>query len=130
MGDGSFEALLELAHALLGRPYVWGASGPNSFDCSGLVYFLLNHSRAANVGRTTAQGYFNMSSLVSPNEARPGDLIFFQGTFSSPRFITHVSIYLGNGYKVHTGSNPNGVEIVRLNTPFWQQHFHAFGRVS
>ena len=129
MGDGTFEALLELGEALFGRPYVWGASGPNSFDCSGLVYFLLNQSGAATVGRTTAQGYFNMSRPVSPSEAMPGDLIFFEGTFSSARTITHVGVYLGDGRMLHTGSNPNGVEIVSINTPFWQRHFHSFGRL-
>jgi len=130
MGDGSFEAMMELAQTLLGRPYVWGASGPNSFDCSGLVYFLKNQSGAASIGRSTAQGYYNMSSPVSPSEAVPGDLVFFHSTFSSPRFITHIGIYLGDNLFLHTGSNPNGVEIVRLDTPFWQRHFHAFGRIN
>lgn len=129
MGDGTFEALLALGQSLFGRPYVWGASGPNSFDCSGLIYFLLNQSGAANVPRTTAQGYFNMSRPVYPSEAQPGDLIFFERTFSSPRLITHVGVYLGNGQMLHTGSNPNGVEIVSINTPFWQRHFHGFGRI-
>jgi len=129
MGDGSFEALLTLGQTLLGRPYVWGASGPNSFDCSGLIYFLLNQSGAANVIRTTAQGYFNMSSPVAPVDARPGDLIFFAGTFSSANTVTHVGVYLGGGQMLHTGGNPNGVEIVSINTPFWQNHLHGFGRL-
>ena len=130
MGDGTFEALLELANSVMGFPYVWGASGPNAFDCSGLIYWLLTRSGAANVYRTTAQGFYNKSQPVSPSDARPGDLIFFEGTFSSPRRITHVSIYLGGGRKLHTGGNPNGVEIVNLNSPFWQRHFAGFGRIA
>jgi murein DD-endopeptidase MepM/ murein hydrolase activator NlpD len=129
MGDGSFEVLLETATSVMSAPYVWGASGPNAFDCSGFVFWALTQSGAANVSRTTAQGYYNMSRAVSPNNARPGDLVFFENTVSSARRITHVGIYLGNGEFIHTGSNPNGVEIVSLNTPFWQRHLAGFGRV-
>jgi len=130
MGDGTFEALLQVARSVLGAPYVWGANGPNSFDCSGFVFWTLNQSGAANVYRTTAQGYYNKSRPVSPSDARPGDLIFFENTFSSPRRITHVGIYLGGGQMIHTGSNPNGVEIISFNTPFWQRHFAGFGRIA
>jgi len=129
MGDGTFEALLTEAMRHMGAPYVWGASGPNAFDCSGFIYYVLNRSGVANVGRTTAQGYFNMSRPVSPSDARPGDLIFFQGTFSSTRTVTHVGFYIGEGRMIHTGSNPNGVEIVSIHTPFWQRHFYNFGRI-
>ena len=130
MGDGSFEALLAEAMRHLGAPYQWGASGPNAFDCSGFVYYVLNRSGVANVGRTTAQGYFNMSRPVSPSDARPGDLIFFEGTFSSTRTITHIGFYIGEVRMIHTGSNPNGVEIVSIHSPFWQRHFHSFGRIG
>jgi murein DD-endopeptidase MepM/ murein hydrolase activator NlpD len=129
MGDGSFEALLATAMSVMGAPYVWGASGPNSFDCSGFVYWVLTRSGAANVYRTSAQGYYNMSTPVSPSDARPGDLVFFEGTFASSRRITHVGVYVGGGQMIHTGSNPNGVEIVNINTPRWQGHFVRFGRV-
>ena len=130
MGEGTFEDLLNIADTILGAPYVWGGSGPNVFDCSGLVVWLLNQAGIADVPRTTAQGLFNLSSPVSLNEAQPGDLIFFQGTFSSPRTVTHVGIYVGNGMMLHTGSNPAGVEFVSINTPFWQRHFFAFGRIN
>jgi len=130
IGDGTFEAMLAEATRLVGAPYVFGASGPNSFDCSGFVWWVLTRSGAADVGRTSSQGFYNMSRPVSPNDARPGDLVFFHSTFSSPNFITHIGIYLGGGQMFHTGSNPNGVEIVNITTPRWQSHFHAFGRLS
>jgi murein DD-endopeptidase MepM/ murein hydrolase activator NlpD len=129
MGEGTLEDLLALADTIMGAAYVWGGSGPNVFDCSGLVVWLFNHAGVAEVPRTTAQGLFNLSSPVSASEAQPGDLIFFQGTFSSPRTITHVGIYLG-GSMLHTGSNPNGVEIVSTNTAFWQNHLFGFGRLN
>jgi len=129
MGDGTFEAVLAEATRLMGAPYVFGASGPNSFDCSGFVYWVLTRSGATNVGRTSSQGFYNISRPVSPGDARPGDLVFFHSTFSSPNFITHVGIYLGGGQMFHTGSNPSGVEIVSINTARWQRHFHAFGRI-
>jgi len=129
MGDGSFEAVFAEATRLMGAPYVFGASGPNAFDCSGFVYWVLTRSGAASVGRTSSQGFYNMSRPVHPSEAQPGDLVFFHSTFSSPNFITHVGIYLGNGQMFHTGSNPNGVEIVNINTPRWQSHLHGWGRL-
>ena len=130
MGEGTFEDLLMIAESVLGAPYVWGGSGPNVFDCSGLVVWLFNQAGIADVPRTTAQGLFNLSSPVSVNDVMPGDLIFFHSTFSSPRTVTHVGIYVGNGRMLHTGSNPAGVEFVSINTPFWQRHFFAFGRLS
>ena len=127
MADGSFAAMLALAESLLGRPYVWGASGPNSFDCSGFVWYVLNNSGVASFGRTTAQGIFNLSTPISPIAAQPGDLIFFTGTFSTYRTVTHVGIYVGGGMMIHAGSP---VQYASINTPFWQRHFYNFGRLN
>ena len=91
MGDGSYAALIAEAQKHLGKPYVFGASGPNSFDCSGFVCYVFNQSGVANVGRTTAQGLYNMSTPVSRENARPGDLIFFTGTYSAGTPVTPVS---------------------------------------
>ncbi len=97
--DGStFAALIEEAEKYVGMPYRWGGSTPaTSFDCSGFVCYTLNESGAASVGRTTAQGLFNLSTPVALDEAEPGDLLFFHSTYSSVNPVTHVAIYLGGG---------------------------------
>jgi len=127
MGDGTFAALIAEAERHLGKPYVFGASGPNSFDCSGFVCYVLNNSGVASVGRTSAQGLYNMSTPIPPSEARPGDLIFFTGTYSAPRPVTHVGFYVGNGMMIHAGKP---VQYTSINTPYWQRHFYGFGRLN
>lgn len=126
MGDGSYAALLAEAQKHLGRPYVFGASGPNYFDCSGFVCWCLNQSGAASVGRTTAQGLYNMSTPVSRADARPGDLVFFHSTWSSPNVVSHVGIYLGNGQMIHCG---DPISYASIDTSYWQSHLYAFGRI-
>jgi len=127
MDDARLAALIAEAMRHLGKPYVWGASGPNAFDCSGFIFYILNQSGAASVPRTTAQGYFNMSTPIPPSEARPGDLVFFHSTFSSPNTVTHIGLYLGDGWMVHAGS-PVSYEYIGTN--FWRNHFYAFARLS
>lgn len=98
MGDGSFAAMLEEAEKYLGFPYVWGGSSPSaSFDCSGYVSWVVNHSGVGNVGRQTAQGLFNLCTPVSRADMQPGDLVFFTGTYSTANPVTHVGIYVGGG---------------------------------
>lgn len=129
MSDERFVAILTEASRHLGARYVWGGAGPTTFDCSGFIHWVFTNALPEwTHGRTTAQGYFNMSTPVTAENARPGDLVFFHSTHSGA-FITHVGIYIGNGQMIHTGGNPVGVEFVSINTPFWQRHFHAFGRV-
>ena len=127
MGDGSYAALIAEAQKHLGKPYVFGASGPNSFDCSGFVCYVFNQSGVAHVGRTTAQGLYNMSTPVSRENARPGDLIFFTGTYSAGTPVTHIGIYIGNGQMIHAG---DPVQYASIDTSYWQQHFYAFGRLN
>ena len=130
LDDEQFARLIFEAERLLGIAYVWGGSSPSQgFDCSGFVSYLLRAAGIADVGRLTAQGLYNISTRVSPSDARPGDLIFFEGTFASYRTVTHVGFYIGNGYMLHTGSNPAGVEFTSINTNFWQRHFFAFARI-
>jgi cell wall-associated NlpC family hydrolase len=127
MDEGSYAALIAEAEKYLGYPYVWGGSTPEtSFDCSGFVCWVLNQSGVANVGRTTAQGLYNLCTPVSPDEAQPGDLIFFQGTYSTSSTVTHVGIYVGNGRMIQAG-NPIG--YADITTSYWQSHFYAFGRI-
>ena len=125
MGDASFQSMLGIAERQLGTPYVWGGSSPGGFDCSGFVSYVLTQSGVRNVGRTTAQGLYNLCSRVSMSEARPGDLIFFTGTYSSSNPVTHVGIYVGNGQMIHAG---DPVKYSSINTSYWQSHYYGMGR--
>ena len=111
----------------LGKPYVFGASGPDSFDCSGFVCYCLNHSGVANVGRLTAQGLYNICTPISPANAQPGDLVFFTGTYSCPSPCSHVGIYVGGGRMIAAG---NPVKYASIETSYWQSHFYSFGRLK
>ena len=106
-------------------PYVWGGSNPNtSFDCSGFVSWVLTESGVCNTGRLGAQGLYNISTPVSSANARPGDLIFFVGTYDTPG-VSHVGIYVGGGKMLHCG---DPIQYADINTSYWQSHFYAFGR--
>lgn len=123
--DEVFAAMLKEAEKYLGYPYVWGGSNPStSFDCSGFVSWVINHS-GWNVGRLGAQGLCNICTPVSSANARPGDLIFFKGTYDTPG-VSHVGIYVGNGMMIHCGSP---ISYANINTSYWQSHFYQFGRL-
>jgi cell wall-associated NlpC family hydrolase len=126
MTDERFAAIMEEAKKHLGKPYVFGASGPSSFDCSGFVCYVLNHSGVKDVGRTSAQGLYNLCTPVSADNAKPGDLIFFKGTYSTSSTVTHVGIYIGNGMMINAG---DPVKYADITTSYWQQHFYAFARI-
>ena len=123
--DETFAAIIAEAEKYLGYPYVWGGSNPNtSFDCSGYVSWVINHS-GWNVGRLGAQGLCNICTPVTGTQARPGDLIFFKGTYDTPG-VSHVGIYVGNGMMIHCGSP---ISYANINTTYWQKHFYAYGRL-
>ena len=125
MEDETFAALITEAEKYIGYPYVWGGSNPNtSFDCSGFVSWVLTQSGVCNTGRLGAQGLYNISTPVSSANARPGDLIFFVGTYDTPG-VSHVGIYVGGGKMLHCG---DPIQYADINTSYWQSHFYAFGR--
>jgi murein DD-endopeptidase MepM/ murein hydrolase activator NlpD len=126
MDDARFAAVMEEAKKHLGKPYVFGASGPGSFDCSGFVSYVLSKSVYPGFGRTTAQGIYNISTPVARSGAQPGDLIFFTKTYNSGTPVTHIGIYIGNGKMIHAG---NPVQYASIDTPYWTQHFYAFARL-
>ena len=131
LSDPKFAALVAEANKYLGLPYVWGGSKPGTgFDCSGFVCWVLNHSGAASVGRTNARGLYKKSTVVSRENARPGDLIFFTGARAAEigHPVTHVGIYVGNGMMLHCAGN--GVEYKSINTKYYKSHFYAFGRLG
>jgi len=126
LNDATFAAMLTEAEKYLGYPYVWGGSSPStSFDCSGFVSWVINHS-GWNMGRLTAQGLFNNCTPVTSANAKPGDLIFFTGTYDSPGPVSHVGIYVGGGYMIHCG---NPISYADVNSTYWSNHFYAFGRL-
>jgi len=128
LSDPSFAALIGEAEKYLGYPYVWGGSSPStSFDCSGFVCWVFSNSGVHNLPRTTAQGIYNQCARVSPADARPGDIIFFTGTYDSGVPVSHVGIYVGNNMMIHCG---NPIQYASIGTSYWQQHFYAFGRLS
>ena len=127
LSDERFAAMIAEAEKYLGYPYVWGGSSPStSFDCSGFVCWVINQSGVGSVGRTTAQGIFNHTTPITPSEAKPGDIIFFTGTYDSGSAVSHVGIYAGNGMMIHCG---NPISYASVNTPYWQSHFYSYGRL-
>jgi cell wall-associated NlpC family hydrolase len=125
--DERFTAMITEAEKYLGFPYVWGGSTPDTgFDCSGFVCWVVNQSGAGDVGRTTAQGLYDYCTPVSASDAKPGDLLFFTGTYNSVGAVSHVAIYVGGGMAIQAG---NPIQYANINTPYWRSHFYAYGRL-
>lgn len=123
LSDERFAALITEAEKYLGFPYVWGGSSPStSFDCSGFVSYVLTSSGLCDTGRLGAQGLYNISTPVS--EPRPGDLVFFVGTYDTPG-VSHVGFYVGDGMLLHCG---DPIQYTSLNSNYWQSHLYAYGR--
>lgn len=128
LSDAQFAALIREAEKYLGMAYVWGGSSPSTgFDCSGFVSYVFTNSGVYNMGRLTAQGIYDICTPVSPSDAKPGDIIFFTGTYNSGSPVSHVGIYVGNGQMIHCG---DPIQYTSINTSYWQNHFYAFGRVG
>ena len=125
--DEKFRKMITEAEKYLGYPYVWGGSSPStSFDCSGFVSWVINHcGNGWNVGRLTAEGLRQICAIIPRSEAKPGDLIFFQGTYNTTG-ASHVAIYVGNGMMIHCG---NPIQYASIDTAYWQAHFYCFGRL-
>lgn len=124
--SGKAAQLIEKAEQYLGTPYVWGGYDPSGFDCSGFVSYVVNNCGAGfNFGRLTAESWRRQCTIISASQAKPGDLIFFQGTYNTSG-ASHVGIYLGDGRMIHCG---NPVKISSINTAYWQQHFYCYGRI-
>lgn len=127
LSDQKFANMIREAEKYLGYPYVWGGASPStSFDCSGFVSWVINNcGNGWNVGRQTADGLRSCCAYVSPSEAKPGDLIFFQGTYNTSG-ASHVGIYVGNNMMIHCGSP---IQYTSIASSYWQEHFMAFGRI-
>ena len=124
--DSEFSAIYKEAQKYVGTPYVWGGSTPETgFDCSGYVCWVYNQN-GYNVGRTTANGLWNKSQHISEAEAKPGDLVFFKGTYDTPG-MSHTGIYLGNGMMVSAG---DPIKYANIHSSYWEKHLAGFGRLS
>ena len=123
--DETFAAMIAEADKYVGYPYVWGGSSPStSFDCSGFISWVINHS-GWNVGRLTAQGLYNICTPVTAEQAKPGDLVFFVGTYDTPG-VSHVGLYVGNSVMLHCG---DPISYTNLNSSYWQSHLYCYGRL-
>ena len=126
LSDPQFAKMIREAEKYLGVPYVWGGYSPSGFDCSGFVSWVINNcGNGWNIGRCTADELRSHCSQVSPSEAKPGDLIFFQGTYNTSG-ASHVGIYVGNNMMIHCGKP---VQYTSIASSYWQEHFMAFGRL-
>jgi hypothetical protein len=124
--DEEFAAIYKEAQKYVGTPYVWGGSPPETgFDCSGYVCWVYNQN-GYDVGRTTANGLWQKSQHISEAEAKPGDLVFFEGTYDTPG-KSHVGIYLGNGMMVSAG---DPIKYADIHSSYWQKYLSGFGRLS
>ena len=124
--DEEFAAIYKEAQKYVGTPYVWGGSTPETgFDCSGYVCWVYNQN-GYDVGRTTANGLWQKSQHISEAEAKPGDLVFFEGTYDTPG-KSHVGIYLGNGMMVSAG---DPIKYANIHSSYWQKYLSGFGRLS
>ena len=124
--DSEFAAIYKEAQKYVGTAYVWGGSTPETgFDCSGYVCWVYNQN-GYDVGRTTANGLWNKSQHISEAEAKPGDLVFFEGTYDTPG-KSHVGIYLGNGMMVSAG---DPIKYANIHSSYWEKHLAGFGRLS
>ena len=125
--DATFAQLMQEATKYIGFPYQWGGSTPEtSFDCSGFVCWVYTHSGVHNLPRTTAQQIYNQCTPVSKDEVKPGDLVFFTGTYQSSNPVTHIGIYVGDNQMLNCG-DPIG--YANLGNSYWVKHFYGFGRL-
>ena len=128
LSDERFARMIREAEKYLGYPYVWGGASPStSFDCSGFVSWVVNNcGNGWSYGRLSAEGLRQVTAYVYPEDARPGDLIFFQGTYDCGGGASHCGIYVGDGMMIHCG---NPIQYTSINSAYWQAHFLQFGRL-
>ena len=126
--DPNFLALMIEAEKYIGYPYVYGAANPDTgFDCSGFVCWVINQSGVFRTKRLGANGLYSLCQDIPREEARPGDLVFFEKTMgTSVKGITHVGIYVGNNMMIHAG---DPVGFADLKSAQWAKKIYAFGRL-
>ena len=126
--DPNFLALMIEAEKYIGYPYVYGAANPDTgFDCSGFVCWVFRHSGVYKTKRLGANGLYSLCTDILREEARPGDLVFFEKTMGADvKGITHVGIYVGNNMMIHAG---DPVGFADLKSEQWAKKIYGFGRL-
>lgn len=126
VSDPRIKAFIDAALMQQGEPYVWSAEGPDSFDCSGYIWYCLKQV-GYNVERKTASYYSQKADwpYVPKDQLQPGDLMFYISD-SNPSVIGHIGIYLGNGYHIHASSDYGCVIICRIDG--WYERMLSHGR--
>ena len=128
MGDERFAAMMAEADKYIGYPYVFGGSSPStSFDCSGYVSWVVNHS-GWNLGRLTATQLYYKCTPVSKANAKPGDLIFFSGTYNSGTTCSHVGIIVDPVNKIMVDAG-DPIQYESYDTNYWNSHYYSCGRL-
>ena len=127
LADGQYAAIIAEGEKYLGYPYVFGGKTPStSFDCSGFVSWVLTHSGVKQIS-ASAQGLYDNCTPITETELKPGDLIFFQGTYNCSDTVTHVAFYIGNDLMLQCG---DPIQYSSFKTSYWQSHFYAYGRIN
>ena len=120
------KTVVALAHTKLGKSYVWGAEGPNSFDCSGLMTYIFKNGAGINLPRTSKQ-QSNFGTTVSKSNLQPGDLIFSSTNGSGG--VSHVGVYVGNGEMIHSPKPGDVVKKSKINTSYLNKAYLLAKRV-
>ena len=115
--------IVDAAKQCLGVPYVWGGASMRGFDCSGLVYYVLGYSP-----NRTATTQYNMGTYVAKSDLKPGDLVFFEGTYAAG--ISHVGIYVGEGKFIHAPSTGDVVKYSDLSSGYYANHYYGARRIG
>lgn len=128
-GNSDVDRMIEIAHTQIGKPYSYGSSGPNSYDCSGFVYYCLKNSGVA-ASRLSSAGYSGVSrwdTITNVNSLQAGDLVYFKSDKSSS--VSHIGIYLGGGSMIHSAPSSNGVAVSSMSSGYYARNFLGAKRV-
>ena len=124
----SVDKVLDFAHQQLGKPYVWGAQGPNSFDCSGLIYYVYKNAANITLPRTSVE-QSKFGTTVSKSNLKAGDLVFFDTNGPNNGAVSHVGIYAGGGQLIHASSSNKKIVKVNMETSYWNNTYVVAKRV-
>ncbi len=121
-------SLVSYAKTKLGKPYVWGAQGPNSFDCSGFTYYVFKNKAGIVLPRTSsAQSKYG--TYVSKSNLKAGDLVFFDTNGANDGNVSHVGMYIGNGQMIHASYGQKKIVIANFNDSYYQKAYVNARRV-
>ena len=122
-GKKTYTSIVAAAQDQLGKPYVWSAEGPDSFDCSGLVYYCLKQS-GHSVSRQSSRGFSQNGSwklITSMSDLKAGDLVFFKSDSSSS--VNHTGICISSSVMIHASSSKGQVAKSNLHQAYWERNF-------